>query len=274
MVRGSQSRWFAASSLACVAFACLACRKPAAAIDAGPDDGATAAAEAAAAPAPLAANEAAVTRYPDETAVNNVSQAVKWAVANVRTQASSTAGDAVATIKAGTDVTKIADHQSFSLVVFTDPTDPSKKDMGWVSNSVFSPPPAHTHVAAHCTGGQVAILLPAGDETCIKQCTDDSACPKGEVCNGSGVLSNNGAPGAATKFCGPKAGAVPTDAGAPPAAKLLDVHKEGGQCPVGYVACGPVMCRLQCTKDGDCGGAGAKCQGGTCLGAGKAACPK
>jgi hypothetical protein len=251
----------------------MACpKKQAPTTDAGPDDAATAAAEAAAA-APLAANEAAVTRYPDETAVNGMPQTVHWAVASVRTQASGTAGDVVATIKAGTEVTKIADRQSFSLVVFADPGDPSRKDMGWVSSAVFSPEPAHKRVAAHCTGGQVPILLPAGEETCVTQCTQDSTCPKGDVCNGSGVLSNNGAPGAATKFCGPRAGAAP-DAGAGPAAgKLLDVHKEGGQCPVGYTTCGPIMCRLQCAKDADCG-AGAHCQAGACLGPGKAPCPK
>jgi hypothetical protein len=235
------------------------------------DRGAAGAVEAAA--APLAANESAVTRYPDETAVNGTPMTVRWPVANVRTQATAAGGDAVAAIKSGTEVQKIAEHQSYALVVFTDPTDSSKKDMGWVSDAVFSAEPAHKRVLVHCGGGQAAILLPAGEETCVTPCTQDSVCPKGDVCNGSGVLSANGAAGAATRFCGPRAGAA--DAGGAPApTKLLDAHKEGTQCPVGYGPCGPVMCRLQCTKDADCGGGGAHCAGGFCLAPGKAPCAK
>jgi hypothetical protein len=241
-------------------------------------DGGTEAAAASAAVeasvAPLAANESAVTRYPDESPVNHMPETTRWSVANVRTQASNSAGDLVTAIKAGTDVEKIADHQSYSLVVFADPTDPSRKDMGWVSQAVFTPEPAHKHIAVHCTGGQVPILLQAGEEICVKECTQDSTCPKGNVCNGSGVLSNNGAPGAATKFCEPRAGAA--DAGASAAQdggqmKPLDWKPSNGQCPAGYGHCGE-SCRLQCSgKDSDCG-SGAHCQGGFCVAPGKAPC--
>jgi hypothetical protein len=256
--------------MACVLLACP--KKQAANADAGPEDSGAAAVVEAAAPS-LAANESAVTRYPDESAVNNTAQTVRWPVANVRTQASAAGGDLVAAVKGGTEVQKIAEHQSYALVVFNDPTDSSKKDMGWVSDAVFSAEPAHKRTPAHCAGGQAAILLPSGEETCVVTCTQDSTCPKGEVCNGSGVLSVNGAAGAATKFCGPHAAAA--DAGAAPApTKLLDAHKEGTQCPVGYGPCGPVMCRLQCTKDADCGGGGAHCQGGYCVGRDKAPCAK
>jgi hypothetical protein len=259
-------------------------KKPSPATDAGPEDAAPPAVEAAA--APLAANEAAVTRYPDESAVNHVPQSTRWAVANVRTQASPSGGELVAVIKAGTEVDKIADRQGFSLIVFTDPSDASRKDMGWVSAVVFTPEPPHKHVPVHCGAGQAAILLQSGEE-CVTPCTQDANCPKGTVCNGAGVLSNNGAPGAATKFCGPSAGpatgpdagggAGPTppsapDAGAP--SKKLDVKKGAdGKCPGGYGACG-VICRLQCGKDADCGVPGAHCQGGFCLGPGAVPCGK
>ncbi len=137
------------------------------------------------------------------------------------------------------------------------------------------PEPARKRAPLHCTGGQVAILVQAGEETCVTTCVKDAACSKGEVCNGSGVLSNNGAPGAETKFCEPRAGVA--DAGgttpAVPAAKPLDWKPEKGQCPAGYGTCG-AMCRLQCTKDADCGGAGAHCQGGFCIAPGKLPCPK
>jgi hypothetical protein len=205
--------------MACVLLACP--KKQAANADAGPEDSGAAAVVEAAAPS-LAANESAVTRYPDESAVNNTPQTVRWPVANARTQASASGGELVAAIKAGTEVQKIAEHQSYALVVFNDPTDASKKDMGWVSDAVFSAEPAHKRTPAHCAAGQAAILLPSGEETCV----------------------------------------------------VLDAHKEGTQCPVGYGPCGPVMCRLQCTKDADCGGGGAHCQGGYCLAPGKAPCAK
>jgi hypothetical protein len=264
-------RWIAVASVACVL---LGCHKKQAATDAGPDDAAVAAAETG--PAPLASNEASVTRYPDESAINNMPQTTRWTVANVRTQASNTAGDMVAALKSGTEVTKIAEEKTFFLVTFPDPNDASKKDMGWVSQAVFTPEPAHKHVPLHCTGGQVPILLQVGEETCMTTCTQDSNCPKGNVCNGAGVLSNNGAPGASTKFCGPSAGpATPTtaDAGAPPAKKLLDVKPEGGKCPAGYGQCG-VMCRYQCAKDADCPVSPAHCQAGFCLGQGATPCAK
>jgi hypothetical protein len=252
----------------------MGCPKKQAATDAGADDGAAA---AEAGPAPLATNEAAVSRYPDETAVNHVTLASKWTASNVRTQAGQGGGDLVAVLKAGTEVDKIAERQGYSLVVFNDPSDPSRKEMGWVSQVVFTPEPPRKHVPLHCTGGQVAILLQAGEETCVTPCTQDSACPKNTVCNGAGVLSMNGAPGAATKFCGPSAAPTPpapaaVDAGGPPGPKKLDVKKGAdGKCPGGYAACGAI-CRMQCGKDTDCGVAGARCQGGFCQGPGSAPC--
>jgi hypothetical protein len=118
----------------------------------------------------------------------------------------------------------------------------------------------------------VPILLQPGEETCVTACTKDVACPHGEVCAGSGVLSNNGVAGAATKFCEPQAGAPDAGAAAPPS-KPLDWKPEKGQCPAGYGTCG-AMCRLECSKDADCGGGGAHCQGGFCLAPGKLPCPK
>jgi hypothetical protein len=132
--------------------------------------------------------------------------------------------------------------------------------------------PTHKKGPAHCTAAQVPILLQPGEETCVTACTKDAMCPHGEVCAGSGVLSNNGVAGAATKFCEPQAGAL--DAGAAPApSKALEWKPDKGQCPTGYGTCG-AMCRLECTKDADCGGGAAHCQGGFCLAPGKLPCPK
>jgi hypothetical protein len=135
-----------------------------------------------------------------------------------------------------------------------------------------APEPTHKKGPLHCTAGQVAILLQPGEETCVTACVRDAMCPHGEVCAGSGVLSSNGVAGAATKFCEPQAGA-PDAGGAAAPSKPLDWKPEKGQCPAGYGTCG-AMCRLECTKDADCGGGGAHCQGGFCIGPGKLPCPK
>jgi hypothetical protein len=277
-------RWFAVASTACVLFGCP---KKNAATDGGADDGAAAvAAEAAAAPAAAAANEASVTRYPDETAVNHVSQTTRWTTSNIRTQAGNNAGDLVAVVKAGTDVDKIAERQGYYLVIFTDPSDATRKEMGWVSQAVFTPEPPHKHTAAHCTGGMVPILLQGGEEQCVAGCVTDANCQHGSLCNGAGVLSVNGTPGAQTKFCGPAPGTVtvPDAGGAPPAVvdagggptppgpKKLDVKLGAdGKCPAGYGTCGAI-CRLHCAKDADCGVTGAKCTASFCVGPGAAPC--
>jgi hypothetical protein len=135
-----------------------------------------------------------------------------------------------------------------------------------------APEGTHKKGPVHCAAGQVPILLQPGEETCVTACAKDAMCPHGEVCAGSGVVSNNGVAGAATRFCEPQAGAPDAGAAAAPS-KPLDWKPEKGQCPAGYATCG-AMCRLECTKDADCGGGGAHCQGGFCLAPGKLPCPK
>ena len=137
---------------------------------------------------------------------------------------------------------------------------------------VAAPEGSHKKGPAHCAAGQVPILLQPGEETCVTACAKDATCPHGEVCAGSGVLSSNLVAGAPTKFCEPQAGAPDAGAAAAPS-KPLDWKPEKGQCPAGYGTCG-AMCRLECTKDADCGGGGAHCQGGFCVAPGKLPCAK
>lgn len=293
------------TSMACGLLAC-SLRKHGAA-DGGEDAAASAAPSATAAPAAsLAANESEVSRYPDETPISHASLRTAWLANNVRTQASS-GGELVAVLKRGTDLDKIAERAGWYLVVFPDPSDGSRKEMGWISASVFAAEPPHKHTAIKCTApGQVAILLQGGDEACVVHCTSDSQCTRPQACDGDGVLSNGGQPGAPVRFCriasmvadaggsppapAVDAGAAPAvdaaappaavDAAAPPAAvdagsnagcKMLDAKKVDGVCPGGYGACGAI-CRKTCSSDAQCNCPTAKCSGGFCLGPGAAAC--
>ncbi|HEY8040836.1 MAG TPA: hypothetical protein VIF15_13620 [Polyangiaceae bacterium] len=287
MVRAWQ--WVAVSSMTLL----LACPPKKAVDDGGADSAPTATAEVEAGPAPLAANQSDITRYPDETSINHAPISTRWSISNVRTQASTTSGDLVASIKSGTACDKIAEHGNFFLVVFDDPSDPNKKDMGWISQAVFSPEPPYKHIPIKCPVGDVAILLQGGLEQCVVQCTQDSNCPSGNVCTGDGILSNNGVPAGPIQFC--RVGTHPADAGPPPPpppvvdagptpppaadagppkpSKPLDVKKVNGACPGGYAACGAV-CRLSCKVDGDCGIASAHCASSFCLGPGSQPCGK
>jgi len=227
-------RWLGVSSMALVL---LGCPPKKAAEDGGAD--ASAAATPEAAPAPLAANEADVTKYPGQG--TDSSQVTTKTLAHVRTEASTTGGTLVASLKAGTDVTVISDHSGFDLIVFPDPNDGSRKLMGWTSHTVFGA----NFVPIHVDGGALVVT----DAGTIVVVTD-----------GGAVVV-------------PDAGTTPTVADAGPApAKKLDVKKNAdGSCPGGYKTCG-AMCRLGCTADADCGLSTAKCTGGFCLGPGAVPC--
>jgi hypothetical protein len=165
--------------------------------------------------APLATNDAAITRYADETRIAPARLQATRSNGSARTQASDTDGDVVAALTSGKGVLKVATRGPFVLIVFDDPKDLSRQVMGWVNQSVFVPDVAPKHVPLHCAGGQVLVFVKTGlanvsvteadDERCELTCRQDSTCPKGTVCIGTGVLSNDGVPGEATKFCQPRA---------------------------------------------------------------------
>jgi hypothetical protein len=98
--------------------------------------------EAAAPVVAAAANEADVTRYPDETPIDHVLATTHVFASSARTQASTTGGTVAGSLKAETDVDEIAEHQGFALVYFIDPKDPSRKLLGWVSKVDFAVPAA------------------------------------------------------------------------------------------------------------------------------------
>jgi hypothetical protein len=159
------------------------------------------------------------------------------------------------------------------------------------------PPPlataeqSHKHIGARCAAGEVAILLPPEDETCVVECKSSAACPPGWGCDGEGVLSHAGKPGGAITYCRVASHGKATDAGtapgaatsldagaaphvdAGPPAKKLDVKQVGGHCPAGYGSCG-AACRLTCSKEVDCGAASVHCLAGLCVGPNAQACGK
>ena len=130
-------RWLGLSAVAVVLMGCP--KKPGgsdAGGDGAPASSASAAAEAAAPAAAIGANDADVTKYPDQNA-DNQDALTTHVTANARTEIGPTGGKLVATLKPGTATTRIADHEGYNLVVFADPSDATKQLEGWVSHFDF-----------------------------------------------------------------------------------------------------------------------------------------
>jgi hypothetical protein len=100
----------------------------------------------------VGANDADVTKYPDQNADNQDALTTRM-TANARTEASNTGGKLVATIKAGTAVTRLADHEGYDLVVFPDPSDSTRQLEGWVSQNDFGAVPHGSVVVTTTDGG-------------------------------------------------------------------------------------------------------------------------
>ncbi len=129
-------RWIGVCAVAVVLMGCP--KKPGAS-DAGAGDGApasSASAEAAAPSAPVGANDADVTKYPGQNA-DAQDSLTTHTTAYARTEIGYTGGKLVATLKPGTAVTRIADHEGYDLVVFADPSDATKQLEGWVAQGDF-----------------------------------------------------------------------------------------------------------------------------------------
>jgi hypothetical protein len=187
-------RWFAYGTFLTGIVGCSLLKK-----HAPPDAGdgaaeASVSAEVEAAPAPLAANEADVTRYPQEKPESGTGT-VEEAIATLRTE-TGTKGGLVAVLKKGTVVDKIAEHEGYSLVVAEDPKDPTRKVMGWTGNYAF----VLLHKRDAGVLGEGGVLAdagagpaqadggpaptPSGDIVCVKQ-TTPGACPTGFLVSNS-----------------------------------------------------------------------------------------
>ncbi len=129
-----------------------------------------------AAAAALAANEADITRYPDEK-TSAGSTLTTEGPAELRTEVGS-GGKLVVVLKKGTEVANLAEHAGHNLVVAEDPKDASRKLMGWAGASAFTLPAVHVHEGhegheAHEGGA------PAGDAGAHAASAGDAAAPKG-----------------------------------------------------------------------------------------------
>ncbi len=126
-------------ALAATASALMSCsllKKPGA-VDGG-EDGPSGSASAAVEAGPIgeAVNQSEMTRYPDEKPIDHAPLTTESG-GMMRTQAGA-GGDLVVVLKKGTEVQKIAEHESYYLVLADDPKDATHKLMGWIAESAFS----------------------------------------------------------------------------------------------------------------------------------------
>jgi hypothetical protein len=211
--------WIGVSVAAVVLMGCP--KKPGAGGDAGTGDAgpasSNASAEAAApAAATLGANDADVTKYPDQNA-DSMEALTTRMEAHARTETGATGGKLVASLKPGTDAQRIADHEGYDLVLFTDPADATRKLEGWVIQSAFgtvptvhkvttdggvAPPTPSTPPAPAATGyvcikqnppGKCAAGFSVFAAVCRVPCTTESQC-KGPAnkCNGGFCYNSMG----------------------------------------------------------------------------------
>jgi hypothetical protein len=139
MVMVRTERWLGISVMLGTAVVLMGCPKKPAAGDAGASDAGAPVASAvveAAAPVAIGGNDADVTKYPDQNPDNQDALTTRL-TAPARTEASTTGGKLVTTLKPGTAATRIADHEGYDLVVFADPSDSTKLLEGWVRQADF-----------------------------------------------------------------------------------------------------------------------------------------
>jgi hypothetical protein len=223
----------ALSALALVACDKLLHNNAAAGADAATDAAVVAVVDA----GPETANEAKVTRYPDERKLEHEPATVK--PAKVIALAAVPKGDTVATLKSGDAVEQVAEHNGYYLSVFADPADGSKKLMGWTQKFAFTDPPQAKKVPIpKCAQGEDLVsdkaqpLVPR----CAKECGDDAECPS-HNCELALMLDSKGAPThmatgapATMTVCA----AVAADAGAGAASAA----KDAGAAPSALPKCG------------------------------------
>lgn len=205
-------------TLAVLATAMLTgCPKKGGGGDAG-DDAAVAVVDAGAVSA--IANEADIKRYPtDETALDGDATVKAW---STDARKSVPKGDVVASLKAGTTVTQIVDHNGYYLVTFDDPKDATRKLEGWVPKSAFQTPKVLPKVVAKvptCAAGEALSVAGSDDGSlkCRKQCQEDSECTKPAQCEDTSSTDDKGniVPFGHVQVCVVEAPHVVKDAGAP-----------------------------------------------------------
>lgn len=168
-------RWVCVSSVACLL---LGCPHKNSGQDAGADAAPSASAAPEAAP-PAAANDSDVTKYPDQNP-DNMAPLTARVTVNVRTETGSTGGKLVGPIKAGTQVSEVADHEGYDLVVYPDPNDSTHNLEGWAIHTAFV---GDTHPVVVTDGG-VKPTPPSTGYVCVKQ-IGPNKCPPGYAVSGA-----------------------------------------------------------------------------------------
>lgn len=166
------------------------------------------------------ANEADIKRYPtDETALEG-DATVKAPSTDARKSVPK--GDVVASLKAGTTVSQIVDHNGYYLVTFDDPKDATRKLEGWVPKSAFQTPRVYAKVVPKvpkCVNGELLSIAGTDDGSpkCRKQCQEDIDCTKPAQCEDTSSADEKGniIPFGHAQVCVVDAAPVVKDAGAP-----------------------------------------------------------
>ncbi len=168
--------WVGVSAMAVVL---LGCPKKPGAGDAGAGDAAPATAssavEAAAPVVTAGANDADVTKYPDQNA-DNMEALTTRMEAHARTETGATGGKLVASLKPGTSAQRMADHEGYDLVLFADPSDATKMLEGWVAQSAFGTIP---HAVTVVTDGGVPVTPPKPSKPLDVKKGANGTCPGG-----------------------------------------------------------------------------------------------
>lgn len=111
-------------------------------------------------PPVVAANSAAVARFPSETAVSEG----RVIASQTTPRVSPKSGAIVSTLKVGTEVTRVATNGTDSLITFQDPVNPTVTLMGWVTDAAFTATivPKKIVDAGVDSGVAVAVVVDAG----------------------------------------------------------------------------------------------------------------
>ena len=128
---------------------------------------------------PLAANEANVSRFPDEKPLGSVAATLARA-ANIREIPG--VGKIVVSLSKGASVTEIAQRANAFLVVVESPLD-KQKLMGWVTQDAFSAAPKDGGPKVPtCKAPEVPLTSDA--PFCGRICARDADCVAGQTCRG------------------------------------------------------------------------------------------
>jgi hypothetical protein len=163
--------------------------------------------------APEATNVSDIARFGDETKIDH--EVLKTEAPLSIARKSPPNGDIVARLPRGTEVTKLASHETQFLVTFANPKKADERLMGWIGATAFKAAPAALQACKtdkDCGAKGVCIPHETGTK-CEKACspTNTAACPAHFECKGEGP----NAEGKVVQYC---VSTLPADAGAAPVA--------------------------------------------------------